>query len=162
MRRLFLLSALSTLRAEPGARPLIALSWAPADRPAVQTNLEILLIGAAWLAYTRLYFVLHPLGLTVAPSLFMHVTGRPDPFCGLTRTFAWMWRGDIATAAAVYPLGPIIFLATFPFLTVFAVGLVTRRSPVLVVTPGLGRALLIGAGIILGVNWAAKLLWLGN
>src|SRR2546427_7320413 len=63
----------------------------------------VLAIGVAWLAYTRLYFWLHPRGLTVAPSVFMHLTGRPDPLCGLTRTFAWMWRGGLPPALAAYP-----------------------------------------------------------
>jgi hypothetical protein len=58
----------------------------------------ILAFGLAWLAYTRLYFWLHPRGLTPALSPFMYLTGRPDPLCGLTRTFAWMWRGDVGQA----------------------------------------------------------------
>lgn len=28
-------------------------------------------LALAWLAYTRLYFVLHPMGLTFDPSVFM-------------------------------------------------------------------------------------------
>ena len=37
---------------------------------------------------------------------------KPDPFCGGTRTFAWMWRGDLGRAVAVYPLGPLLFVTT--------------------------------------------------
>ncbi|HSR25071.1 MAG TPA: DUF2752 domain-containing protein [Candidatus Eisenbacteria bacterium] len=70
-------------------------------------------LDVAWLLYTRLYFWLHPRGLTAAPSLFMNLTGRPDPLCGLTRTFAWMWRGDLVNAIVVYPLGPLLFAASF-------------------------------------------------
>src|SRR5438552_7954843 len=70
----------------------------------------LLAIALAWLTYTAAYFILHPHGLTFDPSLFMWVTGKPDPACGLTRTFAWMWQGDVVAAARVYPLGPILFV----------------------------------------------------
>ena len=42
----------------------------------------------------------------------MYVFNKPDPGCGLTRTFAWMWRGDLLHAVAVYPLGPVVVLGT--------------------------------------------------
>ncbi len=58
----------------------------------------------------------------------MHLTGRPDPVCGLTRTFAWMWRGDVAHAVAVYPLGPLAFAARFPLLGYAAWILVSGRA----------------------------------
>lgn len=105
--------------------------------------------------------MLHPAGLTFDPSLFMWLTGRPDPLCGLTRTFAWMWRGDVERALAVYPLGPIVFLLTFAIAAHGAVALVTGRSVKLVLSPSTRRALLILAVLALLANWASKLLWLG-
>jgi len=35
------------------------------------SNLGILALTAAWLVYTRLYFILHPAHLTFDPSVFM-------------------------------------------------------------------------------------------
>jgi hypothetical protein len=121
----------------------------------------ILALGIAWLVYTRLYFWLHPRGLTVAPSLFMHVTGKPDPLCGLTRTFAWMWRGDLRHAVAVYPLGPAVFLGVFPLLGYALFVLVTGRVVRLRVSHTTRRLVLAAAISLLLLNWTAKILWLG-
>jgi hypothetical protein len=121
----------------------------------------ILTLGVAWLAYTRFYFWLHPRGLTGAPSLFMHLTGRPDPLCGLTRTFAWMWRGDLIHAVAVYPLGPLVFAATFPLLGYAAAVLVSGRALRFGVSRGMRHALSVVVVTAVAPNWAAKLIWLG-
>ena len=72
----------------------------------------VLGVAVPWLAYTRLYFFLHPRHLTFDGGLFMWLFNKPDPFCGGTRTFAWMWRGDVGRAVVVYPLGPLLFVAT--------------------------------------------------
>lgn len=118
-------------------------------------------LGGAWMVYTYLYFWLHPRGLTAAPSLFMHLTGRPDPLCGLTRTFAWMWRGDVAQAVAVYPLGPALFLLSFPLLA-YAAFVLFRGRAIRVRLPVAARRALVAAVILLfALNWASKLLWLG-
>ncbi len=118
-------------------------------------------MGLPWMAYTRLYFWLHPRGLTTAPSLFMHLTGRPDPLCGLTRTFAWMWRGDVLHAMLAYPLGPAIFAVFFPFLG-YAGFVVTGSPAVRVRLPTwAGRAILAVVVLLIAANWTAKLLWLG-
>ena len=94
----------------------------PARRQDRLSALLILALLVAWFAYTRLYFWLQPRGLTFAPSLFMKLTGRPDPTCGLTRTFAWIWRGDLGHAVVVYPLGPLVFLAALALLAYSAAG----------------------------------------
>lgn len=92
----------------------------------------------------------------------MHLTGRPDPLCGLTRTFAWMWRGDVTRAVAVYPLGPLVFVLTLAGLGLLAIGLMTRRSLRLRLPRTISRTLLTVALLALLANWAAKLIWLGN
>lgn len=118
-------------------------------------------MAVAWLIYTRLYFWLHPLGLTLDPSVFMYLTGKPDPACGLTRTFAWMWRGDLGRAVAIYPLGPIVFVATFVLVAYSVTVLLSGRT----LRPGLSRRARRGVVIVgliaLGLNWASKLIWLG-
>ena len=63
-----------------------------------------------WLIYTRFYFYLQPRHLTLDGGFFMTNYNKPDPFCGMTRTFAWMWRGDLLHAVSVYPLGPLVFV----------------------------------------------------
>jgi Protein of unknown function (DUF2752) len=98
-------------RSEPSFRaPLTAVAPATSgDRWLAWTLLGIAL---PWLVYTRLYFFLQPRHLTYDGSAFMWLFNKPDPSCGLTRTFAWMWRGDLGRAVAVYSLGPLVFLAT--------------------------------------------------
>lgn len=120
-----------------------------------------LMLSMLWLAYTRAYFWLHPRGLTFAPSLFMYLTGRPDPLCGLTRTFAWMWRGGLSQAVRVYPLGPIAFILGILLAAYAAAVALSGRGVRIHLSPRQRRAILITCGLALTANWAAKLLWLG-
>jgi Protein of unknown function (DUF2752) len=136
------------------------LCAARADRGERLAAAGVAAIALSWLTYTRFYFWLHPRHLTFDPSLFMYLTGKPDPSCGLTRTFAWMWRGDLGRAVAVYPLGPLVFIATFAILA-YAILVVTGRSLQFNLSPRLQRGIVVGALIALGLNWAAKLIWLG-
>lgn len=120
-----------------------------------------LILLLAWFAYTRAYFFLHPRGLTFDPSLFMWLTGRPDPSCGLTRTFAWMWRGDLGQAVRVYPLGPLAFLAAALLTLYLAISLAMGRRLAVRMPRRVGRALLALVLMAIAANWAAKLIWLG-
>ena len=117
-------------------------------------------LAASWLAYTRFYFWLQPRHLTFEGP-FMYITGKPDPGCGLTRTFAWMWRADPAHAVIVYPLGPLIFVATVAFAVYSLAVITTGRYLRFSLSPFAARAIVIVALTALGLNWVAKLLWLG-
>lgn len=122
--------------------------------------MSLLALAVPWLTYTRLYFWLQPRHLTF-DGPFMYITGKPDPGCGLTRTFAWMWRGDLAHAVIVYPLGPLIFVVTVALVAYSVAVILTGRSIRLAVSPFLERSILIAALVALGLNWIAKLIWLG-
>ena len=65
-----------------------------------------------WLAYTRIYWLLQAAHLGAPPCPFYYWTGHPCPFCGGTRSFAYMWRGDISDAVRLYPFGPLLFVGT--------------------------------------------------
>lgn len=135
--------------------------WRPAGRDRRRAQGALLLVLLAWFAYTRLYFVLHPRGLTFDPSLFMYLTGRPDPSCGLTRTFAWMWRGDLGQAARVYPLGPLLF-AIAVVVAGYLVVAIARGQHLALRIPATTRKVMIGLVLVaFAANWAAKLIWLG-
>src|SRR5438128_2913143 len=118
-------------------------------------------IGLPWLAYTRLYFFLQPRHLTFDGGVFMWYFNKPDPFCGGTRTFAWMWRGDVGRAIAVYPLGPLIFVATVGLVLYGLYVLITRRAVQINLWPATFRRLRGLGFVALGLNWIAKLVWLG-
>jgi Protein of unknown function (DUF2752) len=145
-----------------GRREMTLTSTAAGTRLDRVTHLGILGLTVAWLLYTRLYFVLHPAHLTFDPSLFMWVTGKPDPTCGLTRTFAWMWRGDVGRAVAAYPLGPLVFVLVLALGLNSAAAVVTGRRVRLVVRLSTRRALIMVAVVALLANWIAKLVWLGT
>ena len=139
----------------------MAICVAAAPRSDRATAAVILAGAVPWLVYTRLYFWLHPKHLTLDPSLFMYLTGRPDPFCGLTRTFAWMWRGDVGRAVLVYPLGPLLFLASFVLVGYALYRLASGRALQITFSWRTAPALVVIPLLALAVNWAAKLLWLG-
>ena len=149
------------LTSRPWVLKTAPVRFLPAGRQERLAVAGMLVLALAWLAYTRLYFWLHPRHLTFDPSLFMYLTGRPDPSCGLTRTFAWMWRGDLVRAVAVYPLGPLIFVATFVLAAYWAMVLVSGRSIPVRLSPALQRGFVIVALVAIAFNWAAKLIWLG-
>src|SRR6266851_985950 len=152
--------ALISARSEPSFRaPLAAVAPAtPGDRWLAWTLLGVAL---PWLIYTRLYFFLQPRHLTYDGGALMWLFNKPDPSCGLTRTFAWMWRGDLGHAVAVYPLGPLVFLATIALALYGLAVLVTGRAVHLYLPTLVWRRLLLVGLVLLGLNWIAKLAWLG-
>ena len=157
-RRMNRFSILTSPPSEPDG---VGIRWALLDRGDRLTQTAPLGLLLAWFSYTKLYFFLHPLGLTFAPSLFMYLTGKPDPGCGLTRTFAWMWRGDLGRAVAVYPLGPLVFLLAAGFAVDLGIGVLGGRQLRLRLPRSTWRAIIAVSVGAVAVNWAAKLIWLG-
>lgn len=139
----------------------IVPTLAVADTDSRTWNLVFLAFALPWFIYTSLYFYLQPRGLTVAPSLFMLLTGRPDPMCGLARTFAWMWRGDLTHAVLAYPLGPIVFAFTLLGAGYALVALPLGRTIRIEVAPRTKRLLVVAVVVAILANWLSKLLWLG-
>jgi hypothetical protein len=152
--------ALISARSEPSFRAPLA-DVAPATSGDRWLAWTLLGIALPWLIYTRLYFFLQPRHLTYDGGAFMWLFNKPDPSCGLTRTFAWMWRGDLGRAVAVYPLGPLVFVATVALAVYAVVALLSGRAVHVNLSPATLR-LMIWVGLVaLGLNWIAKLAWLG-
>ena len=42
---------------------------------------------------------------------FLWLTGRPCPFCGMTRALACLLQGDLALAISFHPLSPLALIA---------------------------------------------------
>jgi hypothetical protein len=138
----------------------IALTRAlPSDR-----GRDLLLLGGLllWLVYTRIFWMLQALHLSAPPCPFYYLTGHPCPFCGGTRSFAYMWQGDMSNAVRLYPLGPLVFAGTLAGVAGLAVGAVTGRTWRPRLTSMQWRLLWIGAGSALAINWALKVFVLGN
>jgi hypothetical protein len=142
-------------------RPQV-IALAPAGREAGVRNLVILGGLLVWFAYTKIFWTLKASHLVLPPCPFLALTGHPCPFCGGTRSFAYMWQGDLADAARLYPFGPILFFGSFAAAAAAALSLVTRRTLVLNLPRWVELGALAVAVGALGLSWGLKLLWLGN
>ena len=131
----------------------------PADR---MRDLGLLAGLLLWLVYTRMYFLLQAAHLSAPPCPFFYLTGHPCPFCGGTRSFAYMWQGDFSNAVRLFPLGPLFFAGTLVGATGLAVGAITGRTWTHRLTGAQWRLLWIGAASAIAVSWALKVFILGN
>ena len=115
-----------------------------------------------WLVYTRLYWVLQAahLGGPICP--FNYMTGHPCPFCGGTRSFAYMWKGDLSDAVRMYPLGPALFASSIAGVGGLVSGAITGRTWTPRLTPAQWKGIGAGAGAVLLMSWALKVFVLGN
>src|SRR5260221_13235632 len=125
-------------------------------------DLGLMLGILAWLLYTRMYFVLHASHIAMPACPFFYLTGHPCPFCGGTRSFAYMWQGDFSNAVRLFPLGPLFFTGTFAGAIALALGAVTGRTWTPRLTGTQWRLLAIGAASAIGISWALKVFGLGN
>jgi uncharacterized protein DUF2752 len=117
---------------------------------------------ALWLVYTRLYWAMHAAHLSMPPCPFYYLTGHPCPFCGGTRSFAYMWQGDMADAVRLYPLGPALFAGTLLGMGGLGAGLVSGRTWSPRLTSQQWRLLTIGGVSAVVISWALKVFVLGN
>jgi len=125
-------------------------------------DLGILAVVAAWLLYTRVFWVLKAAHLTLPPCPFYTLTGHPCPFCGGTRSFAFMWEGDISDAVRLYPLGPAMFAASVFGVAGLAAGIVTGRTWTSRLNEKQWAAIGIGVASAILFSWALKVFVLGN
>jgi Protein of unknown function (DUF2752) len=139
-----------------GAQPVV-LRAQRADR-----SRNLLLLGTliAWLLYTRSFWFLSQAHLTAPTCPFLRLTGHPCPFCGGTRSFAYLWNGDLRHAVLLYPLGPLLFALVVAAVPLLIRALLFRRDltlPAKVVRP----AAALGAGLLVA-SWGLKLTVLPN
>jgi hypothetical protein len=139
--------------------PLAMSKAVPAQR---LRDLGLFAALGLWLVYTRLYWAMHAAHLSMPPCPFYYLTGHPCPFCGGTRSFAYMWEGDIADAVRLYPLGPALFAGTVLGMGGLGAGLVTGRSWSPRLTSRQWRLLAIFATSSVLISWGLKVFVLGN
>lgn len=125
---------------------------------------DVAIAGALvlWLVYTRLYFILQAAHIGAPTCPFFALTGHPCPFCGGTRSFAYMWRGDISDAVRLYPLGPALFAGTILGAGGLLGGALLGRTWAPRLSARQWYLLGIGAGAALLMSWALKVFVLGN
>ncbi|MDQ6879903.1 MAG: DUF2752 domain-containing protein [Candidatus Dormibacteraeota bacterium] len=115
-----------------------------------------------WLTYTRIFWTIQVSHLTLPPCPFYYLTGHPCPFCGGTRSFAYMWQGDVANSVRLYPLGPALFASSVVGVLGLAIGILTGRTWAPKLSVRQWRLLIVGAVITVGLSWALKVFVLGN
>ena len=125
-------------------------------------DLGLFAVLVVWLVYTRVFWLLQAAHLSAPPCPFYYVTGHPCPFCGGTRSFAYMWRGDVSDAVRLYPLGPLLFAGTIFGAAALGAGMVTGRTWTSRLTARQWRLVTVGAISALLVSWALKVFVLGN
>src|SRR5437870_2506093 len=125
-------------------------------------DLGILAGLVAWLVYTRVYWGLHAAHFVLPPCPFYYLTGHPCPFCGGTRSFAYMWQGNLSHAAGLYPLGPLMFVGTLAAVPVLLAAVVTDRALDWRLATSVRRGLLVAGCLALAVSWSLKLTVLPN
>ena len=131
----------------------------PADR---LRDLGLLAGLVLWLVYTRVFFVLQAAHLSAPPCPFFYLTGHPCPFCGGTRSFAYMWQGDLTNSVRLFPLGPLFFAGTFAGVAGLVAGAIIGRTWTPHLTRTQWRLLLVGAVSAVAVSWVLKVFVLGN
>ena len=139
--------------------PLAVARPATGDR---LRDVSILFGLVLWLVYTRVYWTLHIAHVTLPPCPFYYLTGHPCPFCGGTRSFAFMWQGDLANAVRLYPLGPALFAGSIAGVFGLSLGLVSGRTWSVRLTSMQWRLVAFGVVTIVAMTWALKFFVLGN
>jgi hypothetical protein len=115
-----------------------------------------------WFLYTRFYFVLHTSHVAMPTCPFYFLTGHPCPFCGGTRSFAYMWQGDMTDAVRLYPLGPLMFVGSLLGTAGLASGAISGRTWSLHLSSFQWRLVTIGGVSVLLISWVLKVFVLGN
>jgi hypothetical protein len=115
-----------------------------------------------WMLYTRIFWTAHAVHATLPPCPFLTLTGHPCPFCGGTRSFAYVWQGRMDRAVMLYPLGPLLFVGTAIAIAVLAAAVLANRDLLVRVPEPLKRAAFGGALAVLAASWALKLTVLPN
>ena len=125
-------------------------------------DIGIAALLVVWLLYTRLYWVLHAAHLGAPTCPFYFLTGHPCPFCGGTRSFAYMWDGDIANSVRLYPLGPALFAGTFAAIGGLVTGAISGRTLRPRLTREQWRGVIAGVVATVVISWTLKVFVLGN
>ena len=115
-----------------------------------------------WLVYTRVYWILQAAHLGAPTCPFYFLTGHPCPFCGGTRSFAYMWNGDIANSVRLYPFGPALFAGTFAAIGGLVTGAISGRTLRPRLTGEQWRGVIAGVIATVIISWTLKVFVLGN
>jgi hypothetical protein len=140
----------------------MGLALVRSDRGARLRDVAVLVGLVLWMLYTRLFWPARGIHATLPACPFLTLTGHPCPFCGGTRSFAYMWQGDLRHAALLYPLGPLLFVGTLLAIAALMVMLVSGRTWAWRLPDDAMSRVLLLAGPPLAASWLLKLTVLPN
>lgn len=115
--------------------PIVYSSSGPVDRLSIQGRLVALGIALGCLALLSTAALLVPsrdgagshTELGLPPCQFLQRTGIPCPSCGMTTSWTWFVRGNLAASLYVQPMGTALaMLAVFTFWTGLYVAITGR------------------------------------
>ena len=141
---------------------MVTLGLVRADRDARLRKLVLLLGLVGWMVYTRVFWTASAVHATLPACPFLTLTGHPCPFCGGTRSFAYLWHGDLKHSVELYPLGPLLFGGTLVAIPVLVAALVANQTLEWRLSPPLRRGLVLAGCVPLAVSWSLKLTVLPN
>ena len=139
--------------------PIAITRAVPGDR-ARDLGLMAVLLG--WLVYTKFFFGLRTVHMVLPPCPFYYLTGHPCPFCGGTRSFAYLWEGDLSDSVRLFPLGPAFFAGALLGSAGLLSGILSGRTWSVQLTGTQWRVLTVGAISAILISWMLKLFVLGN
>lgn len=140
----------------------MAVALVSPDKDASLRDTFLAVTTTGWLGYTYLYPSLHFAHATLPACPFLALTGHPCPFCGGTRSFSALWRGDIGASLHLYPLGPLLFVGCLGVAAYALFAVVTRQSIRLRLSHRIERWITVAGIGLISTSWALKLAWLGN
>jgi len=68
---------------------------------------HVAVLGSVLLGFAFLPLSLHP---RFSVCGFLWLTGRPCPFCGITRALSCLLKGEMTQAVALHPLSPLVLV----------------------------------------------------
>lgn len=94
----------------------------------------------------------------VSLSWFHDITGIPDLFCGMTRSFVALGHLNLKQALVFHPLGPALYILWIGVTAVLSVAFITRRRFIFSVDRDLKRRIIMAVFGLLTVAWVVKLI----
>jgi len=106
-------------------------------------------------------YIIKPENLPLRPCTFLHLTGRPCPLCGFTRSFWDIAAGEWESALSDCPLCFAVYLFTAALciwnVSALIFNVVLSRGPGFQLTPSRRRRIIGIVFLLFLLNWAYRL-----
>jgi hypothetical protein len=116
---------------EPGVLPGAGAARLRCARGELLLGVPTRAIAAAAFATVAVCGAVSPATLAAGPVLcpLRRMTGLPCPGCGLTRSCAACFHGDLGLSVSFHPFGPLVCAAALAVVALVVLGWLTRSRP---------------------------------